>query len=101
MFNPARIMVLAPHTDDGELGCGGTIAKLISEGKEVFYAAFSLCRRTLDEGLAPDTLEIEVKAATKVLGIKPANLKLYDYDVRNFHSFRQDILEDMVRLKKD
>ena len=27
-----RVLVLAPHTDDGELGCGATIAKLIDEG---------------------------------------------------------------------
>jgi len=22
-----KILILSPHTDDGELGCGGTIAK--------------------------------------------------------------------------
>jgi LmbE family N-acetylglucosaminyl deacetylase len=96
-----RILILAPHTDDGELGMGGTAAKFLEQGKEVFYAAFSLCRRSLEPGLAPDTLEIEVKAATKVLGIKPANLKLYDYDVRNFYANRQEILEDLVKLKKE
>lgn len=101
MINNEKILVLAPHTDDGELGCGGSIAKFIEQGKEVYYAAFSLCRKSLGEGLAPDTLEIEVKAATKVLGIKPENLKLYDYDVRNFYANRQEILEDMVRLKKE
>jgi LmbE family N-acetylglucosaminyl deacetylase len=101
MINNEKILILAPHTDDGELGCGGSIAKFIEQGKEVYYAAFSLCRKSLGEGLAPDTLEIEVKAATKVLGIKPQHLKLYDYDVRNFYANRQEILEDMVRLKKE
>ncbi len=24
-----RVIVLAPHTDDGEIGCGGTIARFI------------------------------------------------------------------------
>jgi LmbE family N-acetylglucosaminyl deacetylase len=37
-----RILVLAPHIDDGEFGCGGTIAKLIADRAEVFYAAFSV-----------------------------------------------------------
>ena len=60
-----------------------------------------MCRRSLGEGLAPDTLEIEVKAATNRLGIPPLNLRLFDYDVRNFFSNRQDILEDMVKLKKE
>jgi LmbE family N-acetylglucosaminyl deacetylase len=101
MINYDRILVMAPHTDDGELGCGGSIAKFLEQGKEVYYAAFSLCRKSLGEGLAPDTLEIEVKAATKVLGIDSGNLRLYDYDVRTFYTNRQEILEDMVRLKKE
>ena len=29
-----RVLVLAPHTDDGEFGCGGTIAKCAEEGIE-------------------------------------------------------------------
>ena len=36
-----RVLVLAPHTDDGELGCGGTISRMVEEGREVYYAAFS------------------------------------------------------------
>ncbi len=35
------VYVLAPHTDDGELGAGGTITKLIENGAEVYYFAFS------------------------------------------------------------
>ena len=30
-----KVLVLAPHTDDGELGCGGTVARLLEEGCEV------------------------------------------------------------------
>ena len=30
-----NILVLAPHTDDGELGCGGTIAKFVENGAKV------------------------------------------------------------------
>lgn len=101
MIDKNRFLILAPHTDDGELGVGGSISRFIEEGKEVHYVAFSLCRRSLEKGLAPDTLEKEVKAATKILGIPPANLHLFDYDVRNFYAFRQSILEDMVHIKKE
>jgi len=94
-----KILVLAPHTDDGELGCGGSIVKFIAGGAEVHYAAFSICTRSLPPYLAPDTLEKEVKVATKILGIKPDNLILYDFDVRRFKEFRQDILEELVRIK--
>lgn len=94
-----KLLVLAPHTDDGELGCGGSITKFIAEGAEVHYTAFSICTRSLPAHLAPDTLEKEVKVATKILGIKPDNLILYDFDVRRFKEFRQDILEELVRIK--
>ena len=35
-----NVYVLAPHTDDGELGAGGFISKLIEEGANVYYFAF-------------------------------------------------------------
>jgi len=96
-----RVVVLAPHTDDGELGCGGSIAKFIENGYDVYYVAFSSARQSLPEGYPDDTLVKEVKAATKILGIKPENLILYDYEVRKFSYVRQDILEDLVKLKKE
>lgn len=93
------ILVLAPHTDDGELGCGGSIARKIAEGHNVIYVAFSICSRSLPEGWDPLTLDKEVRIATKILGLPPENLILFDYDVRRFKEFRQDILEDLIKLK--
>ena len=45
-----NILVLAPHTDDGELGLGGTISKLIELGKKVTYVAFSTAQQSVPEG---------------------------------------------------
>ncbi len=100
IMSQQKVLVLAPHTDDGELGCGGSIARKIEEGAEVMYVAFSICTRSLPEGWDPMTLAHEVKAATKILGLKEENLVLFDYDVRRFKEFRQDILEELVKLKK-
>jgi LmbE family N-acetylglucosaminyl deacetylase len=97
--NYKRVLVLAPHTDDGEFGCGGSINKLVENGAEVYYAAFSACQLSVIEGFPSDILITEVKAATKLLGIKPENLILYDYDVRTFNYRRQEILEDIIKLK--
>jgi len=93
-----KILVLAPHTDDGELGCGASIHKFASEGKEVFYVAFSICTKSLPEHMHPMTLANEVKKATEILGVKKENLVLFDFDVRHFPSHRQEILEEMVKL---
>ena len=52
-----KILILAPHTNDGELGCGGTAAKLIEEGNKVCYCAFSACEETVPEGVPRKILE--------------------------------------------
>jgi LmbE family N-acetylglucosaminyl deacetylase len=94
-----NVLILAPHTDDGELGCGGTISRLIEEGYNVYYAAFSICEESVPEGFPKDALEKEVKKATNFLGIKPENLVLKNYPVRKFNTYRQEILEDMILLR--
>jgi LmbE family N-acetylglucosaminyl deacetylase len=93
-----RALVLAPHTDDGEFGCGGTMARLVEGGCEVRYVAFSIATRSLPPGFAPDTLAREVRAATAELGIPESNLTVHDFDVRTFPERRQDILELLVAL---
>ena len=93
-----RALVLAPHTDDGEFGCGGTMARLVEQGVEVRYVAFSIATKSLPEGFAPDTLAREVREATAELGIPEANLDVHDFDVRTFPVHRQDILELLIGL---
>lgn len=93
-----KVLVLAPHTDDGELGCGAAISNLIQKGIEVYYAAFSICEESVPEGFPKDILAHEVKEATKCLGIQEENLYIYSFKVRNFFQKRQDILEKLVDL---
>ena len=76
--------MLAPHTDDGELGCGGTMARLVEGGCEVRYVAFSIATRSLPPGFEPDTLAREVREATGELGIREDWLTVHDFDVRTF-----------------
>jgi N-acetylglucosamine malate deacetylase 1 len=96
--NEKTILVLAPHPDDGEFGCGGTIAKYLADGFEVHYAVFSSCKQSIPDGLPPDTLEKELRVASEILRIHQVHL--FDYDVRYFSYHRQEILEDMVKLRR-
>ena len=96
-----RVLVLAPHTDDGELGCGGTISRMVEEGREVYYAAFSTAAESVPPPFPPDILEKEVREGTKVLGIPAANLLVYKYKVRHLPHMRQEILEELVRMKRE
>lgn len=94
-----KILVLAPHTDDGEFGCGGSIARLINNGSEVYYVAFSACEQSVLPHLPKDILIKEVKEATHELGVKSKNLILHKYDVRKFNFHRQEILEILIQLR--
>jgi N-acetylglucosamine malate deacetylase 1 len=93
-----RALVLAPHTDDGEFGCGGTMARLVEAGVEVRYVAFSIATKSLPEGFPPDTLAREVRAATEEMGIPEDGLMLHDFEVRTFPERRQDVLEILIGL---
>ena len=93
-----RILVLSPHTDDGEIAAGGSIARFIEEEKEVYYVAFSSCEMSVPNNFPRDILKTECEEATKVLGVKSENLILLDYEVRTFPLHRQEILEDIIKL---
>jgi LmbE family N-acetylglucosaminyl deacetylase len=93
-----RVLVLAPHTDDGEFGCGGTMARLVEAGVAVRYVAFSIATKSLPEGFPPDTLAQEVREATAELGIAEEHLSVHDFDVRTFPEHRQEILELLIAL---
>ena len=95
-----RVLVLAPHTDDGELGAGGTIVKLIESEATVYYAAFSTAEESVPNGFPKDILKTEVKNATCKLGISNENLLIYNYQVRKLNYVRQEILEELIRLRK-
>jgi len=100
MLKVKTVLILAPHTDDGEIGCGGTIARFIEDGKQVHYAAFSSARTSVRPEFPDNILEIEVKAATRTLGIPPEYLHIFDFPVRYFPEHRQAILQQLVDLRQ-
>lgn len=95
-----KILVLAPHTDDAELGCGGTMARFHDEGSEIYVAAFSTARASLPEGADPDMLKKEFLASMKILGLPDEQLFVYDYEVRMLSYHRQEVLEEIVKLNQ-
>ena len=96
-----NVYVLAPHTDDGELGAGGTIAKLIELGANIYYFAFSTAQESVPEGLPKDILKTEVINATTRLGIPSQNVVVYNHQVRKLNYFRQEILEDLIMHRQN
>ncbi len=89
-----KALILAPHIDDAEFGCGGMIHRLVSAGCEVHYLAFSDCRASIPDGYDADILRQELAKAKEVLGISSATV--LDFEVRRFTDYRQEILQAMV-----
>ncbi|GAG14744.1 unnamed protein product, partial [marine sediment metagenome] len=77
-----KVLALSPHSDDIEIGAGGTIAKLVEAGADVTVFIFS----------TPEPISsYEYKDALKILGV--SRLELLGFKPRHFPHFRQDILD--------
>jgi LmbE family N-acetylglucosaminyl deacetylase len=85
-----NILVLSAHTDDCELGVGGTIDRFKKEGHDITVLCFSY----IDD----EELKNEFESAMKVLNVNRTILK--DYPVREFHNWRQHILDNIISIKK-
>jgi LmbE family N-acetylglucosaminyl deacetylase len=92
------ILILAPHTDDGEFGCGGAISRFVRERMRVVYVAFSAAEQSVLPNLPRDILRTEVRKATAVLGLAVDDCIVLDFKVRHFPENRQNILEKMIDL---
>lgn len=100
MFEKKNILCLSPHCDDIEFACGGTVSRMIREGCEVHIVAFSTCTESLPKGFCEADIKNEMMAATAILGIKKENVFIKNFPVRKFSYYRQEILEEIVALKK-
>lgn len=87
-------LVLAPHTDDCELGMGATVHRLSKMGATVHQVAFSTAHDVKVHGGRNEVLEAEIIQASKATG--SSTLKIHDFKTREFGYSRQDILQLMI-----
>ena len=99
-MKPKSLLVIAPHTDDAELGCGGSISRFLDEGIDVTVVAFSTAKESLPPGVPLDTLKNEFLTAMQILGVSNDHLLIFDYPVRQLTDHRQEILEHLVYLRR-
>ena len=89
------ILAIGAHPDDVELGCGGTLAKLISEGKKV--AVVDLTQGELGTRGTNITRAQEAASASEILGISAReNLKMKDGFILNSEEYQIQIVK-MIR----
>jgi LmbE family N-acetylglucosaminyl deacetylase len=95
-FKNKKIIVVAPHLDDIELGLGGTLNKLSVEGSnEIHYIGLSL-PPLVDKTIFMD----EFWNSNKYFNIPRRNYHLFDYDPRNLFDVRMEILQHFYDLGK-
>lgn len=89
------ILAIGAHPDDVELGCGGTLAKLISEGKKATIV--DLTQGELGTRGTAETRKEEADTASKILGISERiNLKMKDGFLLNSEEYQMQIVK-MIR----
>ncbi len=91
-----RVMVVTAHPDDSEFGAGGTVAKMVKQGREVTYVVVTNGNKgSSDRSMTPERLtgirEAEQRNAARVLGVERVEFLGYD----------DGELEDTRRLRLD
>jgi LmbE family N-acetylglucosaminyl deacetylase len=96
-----RILILSPHTDDAELGAGGSISRFIEHGNEILWLVFSTASDSIPEFMDKDILKKEFANVYKSLGLNDLNVKVFNFKVRLLNFHRQEVLEELYKLKKE
>ena len=97
------VMVITPHPDDAEFGVAGTVARWVSEGKDVIYVVCANGDKgTSDRSVRPEELakirEQEQLAAAGLLGVREVIfLRHIDQALEDTPEFRKEIVR-LIRM---
>ncbi|WP_144281767.1 bacillithiol biosynthesis deacetylase BshB1 [Chryseobacterium echinoideorum] len=94
------ILAIGAHPDDVELGCGGTLAKLISEGKTC--AIVDLTKGELGTRGTEYTRKEEAEKAAEILGVAAReNLGFKDGFLVNSEEYQLEIVKVIRKYRPD
>ncbi len=97
-LEPLDVLCIAPHPDDAEIGCGGSLARAKSEGKRT-----GILELTLGEMGSLGTPEIrleEARAAAEILGLSfRGNLRWQDGGIQDSDALRLELAQVIRDLK--
>lgn len=102
---PLRVLVVAAHPDDPDFGCGGTSARWIAEGQEVYYL---VCTRgdkgSADPAMTSENLiEIrqgEQRSAAAAIGVREVSfLPFTDGELYPTLELREAIVHAIRRIR--
>ncbi len=102
-----RVLVVTAHPDDSEFGAGGTVAKLVREGKQVSYCILTNGNKgSGDRSMTPERL-VEIRAeeqrnAARVLGVEAVDfLGFPDCELEDTRETRMAVTAAIRRHRPD
>ena len=99
-FKKKKILILSPHPEDGEIGCGGLIQRFLKNKSKCWYVCFTNASQSVKPPFKPNAQTYEMYRSTSILGIKKNFIIQKNYEVRSFNKYRQDILHELYLLNK-
>ena len=94
------LLVVGPHPDDAEIGCGGVLLKAVAAGR--VCGVLDLTAGEMGTGGDPDTRWAESIEAAKVLGLAwRGQLGLPDCNVRDDFASRVRLAEQICRFRPE
>ena len=102
-----RVMFVAAHPDDADFLAGGTIARLVREGRETAYVIVTNGNKgSSDPTVTPEQLirlrEAEQRHAARVLGVAEVTFLGYeDGELEDTRDLRRDITREIRRWRPD
>ena len=104
---PKVALVCTPHPDDAEGGCGGTIAKWVSQGTTVVYVLTTngnkgTANLEMDPKELAEIRKMEQTEAARILGVHEVIMLGYpDSELEDTSKFRGEIVHAIRKFKPD
>jgi len=95
-MTPKKVLILSPHPDDAEYGCGGFVSKLNTGLVDFEWIVFSTCDESLPESYGQATA---IREHTEVMDMLRLKSTTMDIPVRNFPEHRQVILDTLIACR--
>ena len=102
---PERALVVIPHPDDAEIACGGTVARWIREGTQVYYVVCTNGDKGSDDPQMTSERLAEIRVAeqleaARILGVKEVVMLGYpDGELEDTREFRKQLVRAIRRFK--
>ena len=95
-FSGKRIIFIGAHPDDIEIGCGALIAHIAGK-TEIKCVTLSDNQKN---PLLKDVVSEHLRSM-EILGVKPDNVIVGQFETRRFPHYRQEILEYLIKLNQE